>query len=75
MPKETVRSAAIESVNDDEQKQELDIELTTGRVYRYFGVPPDVYGALRMRNQRGASTTTTSAMCISASASADHSGL
>ncbi|HEY3147226.1 MAG TPA: KTSC domain-containing protein [Dongiaceae bacterium] len=53
MPKETVGSAAIESVNYDEQKQELDIELTTGRVYRYFGVPPDVYDALMDAESKG----------------------
>ena len=53
MPKETVSSTAIESITYDEWSRHLDIALTTGRVYRYFDVPPDVYAALMDADSKG----------------------
>ena len=53
MPRETVDSAAIEAVNYDERRQYLDIELTTGRTYRYRDVPPAIYAAFMVAESKG----------------------
>ncbi|HEY1386109.1 MAG TPA: KTSC domain-containing protein [Dongiaceae bacterium] len=53
MAKEKVSSAAIESITYDEWSRQLDIALTTGRVYRYFDVPPEVYRALMEADSKG----------------------
>lgn len=53
MARQTVDSAALESVDYDRQSQDLDIELTTGRIYRYFDVPPGVYEALMDADSKG----------------------
>jgi hypothetical protein len=53
MAKKAVNSAAIETVTYDEWSRHLDIALTTGRVYRYFDVPPDTYAALMNADSKG----------------------
>ena len=53
MPKEPVSSAAIETITYDEWSRHLDIALTTGRVYRYFDVPPEVYKAPMDADSKG----------------------
>ncbi|HET6161009.1 MAG TPA: KTSC domain-containing protein [Dongiaceae bacterium] len=53
MPREIVDSAAIAAVDYDEQRQQLDIELTTGRVYRYLDVPPATYEAFMEAESKG----------------------
>ena len=53
MAKETVSSAALETVTYDEWSRHLDIALTTGRVYRYFDVPPEVYAELMAAESKG----------------------
>lgn len=52
MPRETVDSSAI-AVVEYGAGQRLDIELTNGRVYRYFDVPRDVYEAFMAAESKG----------------------
>jgi hypothetical protein len=53
MPKKTGSSAAVETITYDEWSRQLDIALTTGRLYRYFDVPPDIYAALMDSDSKG----------------------
>jgi hypothetical protein len=53
MAREIVESSAIEAVDYDHAGQQLDIELTTGRVYRYVDVPRDVYEAFMAAESKG----------------------
>jgi KTSC domain len=53
MPREIVDSTVVAAVNYDELRQQLDIELTTGRIYRYLDVPPDVYEAFMAAASKG----------------------
>jgi len=48
-----VRSSALRSVGYDEQQQTLEIEFTSGAVYRYFDVPPEVYRGLMAAESHG----------------------
>jgi hypothetical protein len=41
-----VESTAIESVGYDPATAVLEVEFTSGEVYRYFAVPPSVHHAL-----------------------------
>jgi hypothetical protein len=41
-----VESTAIESVGYDAATAVLEVEFTSGEVYRYFAVPPSVHRAL-----------------------------
>jgi KTSC domain len=52
MPRETIDSSAIVAVEYG-AGQWLDIELTNGRIYRYFDVPRDVYEALMAAESKG----------------------
>lgn len=42
----TVRSSSVVSVGYDPPARTLDVEFRTGRIYRYFDVPPLVYSDL-----------------------------
>jgi KTSC domain len=53
MPREIVGSTVVAAVNYDELRQQLDIELTTGRIYRYLDVPPEVYEAFMAAESKG----------------------
>jgi hypothetical protein len=44
MPKEGLDSSAIAAAEYRAAQRQLDIELTNGRTYRYFDVPPSVHG-------------------------------
>jgi hypothetical protein len=46
MRRESVRSSAIASVGYDATIAVLEIEFTSGEVYRYFAVPPSVHRAM-----------------------------
>jgi hypothetical protein len=50
---EVVGSSVVEAVQYDEARQHLDIELTTGRTYRYLDVPPEVYQAFITAASKG----------------------
>lgn len=47
MRRVTLESAVIASAGYDPRTAVLEIEFTTGDVYRYFAVPPSVHRALR----------------------------
>jgi KTSC domain len=53
MPREIVDSTVVAAVNYDEPRQQLDIELTTGRIYRYLDVPPEIYRGLMWAASKG----------------------
>lgn len=53
MPRETIDSSAIAAVQYDEAGRNLDIDLTTGRLYRYVDVPPEVYEAFMAAKSKG----------------------
>ena len=53
MSRVMVISGAIRAVDYDEAQQHLDVELTTGRIYRYLDVPPDAYAAFIRSESKG----------------------
>jgi KTSC domain len=53
MPRKTMESSAIAAVEYDRASQQLDIELTNGRVYRYADVPREVYEAFMAAESKG----------------------
>lgn len=54
MRRQPVESSSLQSVGYDVTNQVLEIQFRTGRVYRYFGVPPDVYSSLMQASSLGA---------------------
>ncbi len=54
MRREPVRSSVISSVGYDEDTALLEVEFTSGDVYRYFAVPPSVHRALMEADSPGA---------------------
>jgi hypothetical protein len=53
MPRLNLLSSAIKLVDYDSTTQSLEVELTTGRAYRYLDVPPSVFGALLAAKSKG----------------------
>lgn len=53
MPRVVVDSTAIEAVQYHEAQQHLDVELRTGRTYRYLDVPLEVYQAFMVAESKG----------------------
>ena len=53
MPRVLILSKAIIAVEYDDARQHLDIELTTGRTYRYLDVPPETYAAFLAAKSKG----------------------
>ena len=54
IPRITVESTCIRSVGYSEPAHVLEIEFTSGAVYRYLGVLPEVHGALMTAASKGA---------------------
>jgi KTSC domain len=54
MRRKHLESSVIESVAFDEEKNILDVRLHSGRTYRYFMVPKDVYEGLLRAESHGA---------------------
>jgi hypothetical protein len=52
--RQPVESSSLQSVGYDATNQVLEVQFRTGRVYRYLGVPPDVYTALMQASSLGA---------------------
>jgi hypothetical protein len=50
---QSVRSSAIISFRYDNEERELDITFTSGRTYRYFGVPLEIYVDLLDAESKG----------------------
>jgi len=51
--RQPVESEALRSVGYDPSSRVLEIEFTSGSVYRYFGVPADTYAGLMESNSFG----------------------
>ena len=54
MRRRPVRSSVIAAVGYDEETAVLDVQFTSGDVYRYFAVPPSVHRALMEADSPGA---------------------
>ena len=48
-----VESTSIERVGYDEEARELYVQFQRGRMYVYFGVPPEAYAALLEAPSKG----------------------
>jgi lysyl-tRNA synthetase class 2 len=48
-----VISSVITELKYDQQSNELDIRFITGKIYRYSGVPPEVYEAFSAALSKG----------------------
>jgi hypothetical protein len=48
-----VSSSALRSVGYDPEQRVLEIEFTSGAVYQYFDVPPEVYRGLMAAESHG----------------------
>ncbi len=48
-----VSSSALRSVGYDQEQRVLEIEFTSGEVYQYFDVPPEVYRGLMAAESHG----------------------
>lgn len=53
MRRHRIDSAAIASAGYDADTAVLELEFTSGDVYRYFAVPPSVHRALREADSAG----------------------
>ena len=53
MPGETIASSVIAAVQYDAASEHLDIELKTGRAYRYLDVPAAVHQAFMTAESMG----------------------
>ena len=53
MRRQRLDSAAIASAGYDADTAVLELEFTSGDVYRYFAVPPSVHRALREADSAG----------------------
>jgi hypothetical protein len=53
MRRKPIDSSAIASVGYDAAKEELEVEFTSGNVYRYFDVPQEVYQDLLQAPSKG----------------------
>jgi hypothetical protein len=58
MDRAKVDSTAVEEVGYDAERRWLDIRYTGGKLYRYFGVPPEAYRALLVADSIGAFVNT-----------------
>lgn len=54
MKREQVHSSAIRTIGFDAPTLTLEVEFTTGRVYRYFGVPEFLYRGFVLAQSKGA---------------------
>lgn len=53
MATQRIGSSIIAVVDYDEKRRHLDVTFHTGRVYRYFSVPPAVYDQLVAADSKG----------------------
>jgi len=53
MQRHPVPSRALRTVGYDAQAEELEIEFSSGQVYRYSSVPPSVYDWLLRASNKG----------------------
>ena len=53
MQRQPVQSRALRSAGYDADSQELEIEFSSGQIYRYSSVPPSVYDWLLRASNKG----------------------
>lgn len=53
MRRSLVSSSAISSVGYDPKEEVLEVEFSSGSVYDYHGVPPEVYKSLMSAESKG----------------------
>lgn len=53
MKRSRVNSEAIRAIGYDAEGRKLEVEFTTGRVYRYLGVPVEAHAALMRADSIG----------------------
>jgi hypothetical protein len=53
MDRINVISSAIASVSYNRKAHKLDVQFTSGRLYRYLGVPPHIYGEFLEADSKG----------------------
>ncbi|HVR97125.1 MAG TPA: KTSC domain-containing protein [Thermoanaerobaculia bacterium] len=53
MRREHVESSAISSVGYDAKARTLEVEFSSGAVYKYRGVPPGIYRSLMNASSKG----------------------
>ena len=54
MQREPVASEVLRGVGYDPDRNILELEFTSGEVYRYFDVPPDLHAGLMTAGSHGA---------------------
>jgi hypothetical protein len=59
MVRQPVSSTSIHAIGYDRQSNTLEVEFKSGRVYRYFDVPPDVFEAFLHSDSHGQYFITT----------------
>jgi hypothetical protein len=53
MQREPVESSMLRSAGYDPEREILELEFNNGRIYRYFGVPPEVFVELLNAESKG----------------------
>ena len=53
MRRQPVESSMLRSAGYDPEREILELEFTSGRIYRYFGVPQDVFADLLTAESKG----------------------
>lgn len=53
MRRQPVESSMLRSVGYDPERSILELEFTSGRIYRYFGVPEEMFAELLTAESEG----------------------
>ena len=53
MQREPVESSMLRSAGYDPERSILELEFNNGRIYRYFGVPPEIFDELMTAESKG----------------------
>jgi hypothetical protein len=53
LSREPVASSTIAAIGYDESWEVLEVEFVSGRIYRYLGVPAEVFDALSAARSKG----------------------
>ena len=53
MQRQPVESSMLRSAGYDPERSILELEFNNGRIYRYFGVPPEIFDELMTAESKG----------------------
>ena len=53
MQRQPVESSMLRSAGYDPERSILELEFNNGRIYRYFGVPPEIFDELMIAESKG----------------------